>query len=227
MPLSMDFVHIERGWGRTLVLLPGWGFLAEIFSRLSLPYDYILPAGPLAGDVSEDIAEFLYRTGVSRTTLLGWSLGAYLAVDFAKRYPEKTSSLLLVSLRTAFCISEIELVRALVEADPEGTLRDFYRRCFAGQKGDYRWFVECYEKRFIKAIKKVELLDGLSYLSSRTIDLDRIPCRDILIVHGARDLISPAHLVPRLPHLRFFLIPGTGHLPFLSPEFGRILFGNP
>lgn len=223
----MDFICIDRGWGRTLVLLPGWGFLAGIFSRLSLPYDYILPAGPISSDISSDIASFLHGLGVRRTSVLGWSLGATLAVDFAERYPDMTSSLILVSLRPSFPASELDQKRALVEADPRGALRGFYRWCFVGQKEDYQWFVECHEKRFIETITKEELLDGLAYLSSRVVTPDRIPCRDILIVYGARDKIAPVSLAPRLVHARYCLIPRTGHLPFLSPGFAQSLARHP
>ncbi len=223
----MDFVRIERGWGRYLVLLPGWGFLGGIFSRLFLPYDYILPARHLSCDISDDLAAFFDEEGLGRTAVLGWSLGASLAVDFAERYPEKISSLILISLRSSFPAIELERKRVLIEADPKGALHSFYRGCFAGQKEDYKWFVECHEKRFIETITKEELLGGLAYLSSRTVSLDRIPCTDILIVYGMRDLIAPARLAPRRAHARYLVMPGTGHLPFLSPGFSKAMTQGP
>lgn len=218
----MDFVHVDRGFGSPLVLLPGWGFLSDIFFPLLLPFDYITPVGPLTSDLPGALHGFMAISGLERISILGWSMGGYLAVDFARRYPSCVTSLILVSQRESFDPAELSGILQDVERNRPEALRAFYRRCFAGQKEHFRWFRDCLEERFIEGIGAGALLDGLSYISGFSFPSDRIPCREIALVHGSRDLVAPLDKIPFSKRIKPDVIAGTGHLPFLSPEFARL-----
>ncbi|RPI50423.1 MAG: alpha/beta hydrolase, partial [Deltaproteobacteria bacterium] len=103
----MDFELILRGHERSLVLIPGWGFCSDIFSSLNLSYNYILPKGPVCRDISIEIHDFLLSKDIASVSILGWSLGAYVALDFQAGYPDMIEAVYVISLRKAFDYEEI------------------------------------------------------------------------------------------------------------------------
>jgi pimeloyl-ACP methyl ester carboxylesterase len=218
----MDFELVPRGYGRALALLPGWGFCADIFSRLALPYDYVLPMGPVCGDISEGLSSFMSRRAVERISILGWSMGAFVALDFVRRHPRATTALFLVSLRERFDSEEILGELASVREDRLAALGRFYRRCFLGQRSDYQWFSSCLEEPTMRQWDLDRLETGLRYLEGKSADLSGLTGREAWIVYGERDSIATLSLAPRPPSgICIEVLKGTGHLPFLSPEFER------
>ncbi|MGQ9498982.1 MAG: alpha/beta fold hydrolase [Dissulfurimicrobium sp.] len=221
----MNFRFIDRGIGASLVLLPGWGFLSEIFLRLDLPFDYILPAMPIYGNISQGLYSFLRAFGIKSVSLLGWSMGAYQAIDFCLDYQELVSDLILVSLCSFFTKEEIWAQERELDAGLETAMIRFYRRAFLGQKEDYRWFerelLDIHLSRMdLKGLKK-----GLDYLVSKDAsDLFITQCinKRPRLFYGAKDVISPfdpMFFKGRAGDVRIEVIKSTGHLPFLSPEF--------
>jgi pimeloyl-ACP methyl ester carboxylesterase len=218
----MDFELVSRGYGRVLALVPGWGFCADIFSRLALPYDYVLPVGPVCGDISEGLFSFMARKAVENISILGWSMGAFIALDFVRRHPRATTAVFLVSLRTRFDNAEILGELAAVREDRLAALRRFYRRCFLGQRSDYQWFSSCLEESTMRRWDLDRLQKGLRYLEGTSADLSGLAGSATWLVHGERDTIAPLCLAPRPPSgISIEVLKGTGHLPFLSPEFER------
>jgi pimeloyl-ACP methyl ester carboxylesterase len=218
----MEFELIWRGHKRFLLLIPGWGFCYDIFSRLNLPYNYILPKKPVYGNISGDVHNFLLSKSIAKVNILGWSLGAYVACDFKIRYPGMIDILHLVSMRRAFNKTEIKISLDDMEADPVAGLKQFYRRCFFRQRADYYWFSDNLEESNIKQWKVTELKEGLFYLAGKKADLFKCADAQIHIYHGENDIIAPLSEIPVLPRgIDIDIIPNTGHLPFLSFEFER------
>lgn len=216
----MDFELVPRGHGRILALVPGWGFCADIFSRLSLPYDYLLPVRPVCGNISEGLSSYMARKALESISILGWSMGAFVALDFYRRHPQRTAALFLVSLRTRYDHVEILGELTAIRRDRLGALRRFYRRCFLGQRSDYAWFSACLEESTMRRWDLERLETGLRYLEGTSADLSDLPGSVTWIVHGERDGIAPLRPAPALPSgFSREVLKGTGHLPFLSPEF--------
>jgi pimeloyl-ACP methyl ester carboxylesterase len=136
----MDFELIRRGHERFLVLIPGWGFCSDIFSSLNLSYNYILPKGPVYRDISTELHDFLFSRNIAKVSIFGWSLGAYVALDFHAGYSDMIKTVYVISLRRAFDHEEILSQLKALEADRVVALKQFYRRCFLGQSADYQWF---------------------------------------------------------------------------------------
>ncbi|MGB9712038.1 alpha/beta fold hydrolase [Dissulfurimicrobium hydrothermale] len=226
----MNFIFIDKGFGASLVLLPGWGFLPEIFSRLDLPFNYILPTRPVNGDISRGLYDFLRAYGIQSVLLFGWSMGAYQAVDFCLDYVWMVSGLILVSLRPSFAKEELLAQERDLEADFEGAMRRFYRRAFLGQKEDYRWFKEELLDIHLSRIDLNGLKKGLEYLAQKDASsLFAAQCisKRPWLFYGARDVISPFNSMffkEMVGEVRIEIIRAAGHLPFLSQEFrGRFL----
>lgn len=218
----MVFEFIHRGYERSLVLIPGWGFCSDIFSLLNLSYNYVLPKGPVYRDISIELYDFLLEKDIAKVSILGWSLGACIALDFQTGYPDMIETLYVISLRRTFDQEEIKIQLEALEADPVCALKQFYRRCFLGQGADYQWFSRTLEESSIRYWDNSKLRKGLMYLKEKTADLSEYADTQLRIFHGERDKIAPLDKVPEPPHgVAIEIIPGTGHLPFLSSEFER------
>jgi pimeloyl-ACP methyl ester carboxylesterase len=228
----LNFSFIDRGFGASLVLLPGWGFLPEIFSTLDLPFDYILPVMPIYGSISQRLYGFLRASGIKSVSLLGWSMGAYQAVDFCLEHQGLVSGLILVSLRSFFTKEEVWAQKRELDAGLEMAMKRFYRRAFLGQKDDYRWFEGELLDAHLSRMDLKGLKEGLDYLASKDAsDLFSTQCinKMPMLFYGAKDVISPFDSIffkGRAGGVRIEVIKTAGHLPFLSPEF-RCRFRNP
>lgn len=224
----MDFRVIEKGYAKYLALMPGWGFLPAIFSRVSLCYNYVIPIEPVYGDVSDDLYDFLRKTGIEAISILGWSMGSYIAVDFCHKYSSMANDLFLVSFREHFAKNEIKKQLDSMEKNFIDSLRRFYRRCFMGQKEDYEWFVNNLEEAHLMGLDLAGLRVGLDYLSRESVDVFKClrPDRNIRLFYGARDVVAPLTLAPRHKNIDIKVIDSSGHLPFLSPEFEKIFIAS-
>ena len=220
----MEFEYIHRGHERHLVMIPGWGFCAGIFSPLNLPYNYIMPNGPVYRDISVDLHDFLLKENITEVSILGWSLGALVAMDFHAEYPKMIEALFVISLRRTFYHEEIADQLDALEKEHVRTLKQFYRRCFLGQKADYTWFCRTLEAFCIRQWNKTDLEKGLMYLKDKTVNFSEWKGTNLRIFHGDRDMIVPLDQVPGPPQgVGIEVISQTGHLPFLSPGFEKIL----
>ena len=218
----MEFELIRRGHEKFLVLIPGWGFSSDIFSSLNLSYNYILPKKPVYRDISTEFHDFLLSRNIAKVSILGWSLGAYVALDFQTGYSNMIETLYIVSLRRAFNQKEIKTQLEALEADPVAVLKQFYRRCFLEQRADYQWFSSCLEESSIRQWDISELRKGLMYLKGKKADLFECAGTQLRVFHGEKDVITPLDEIPEPPPgVAIEVIPGTGHLPFLSSEFER------
>jgi pimeloyl-ACP methyl ester carboxylesterase len=216
------FEFIRRGHERSLVLIPGWGFCSDVFSSPNLSYNYILPKGPVYRDISTELYDFLLSRNIAKVSILGWSLGAYVALDFQTGYPDMIETVYVVSLRRSFDQEEIKTQLEALEADPVCALKQFYRRCFLGQGADYHWFSRTLEESSIRHWDKSKLRKGLMYLKGKTANLSEYAGTHLRVFHGERDVIVPLDKVPKPPPgVAIEVIPDTGHLPFLSSEFER------
>jgi len=215
------FERIERGHGRTLVLLPGWATDRRVFSTLDLPYDFLL-----VGEFSPfGFADVLAENLPSRVSLLGWSLGGFVAADFATRFPERVEELILVSVRPSYPAAEIAAMKSDLERNRRGRLIKFYNDCFPPAESALRaWFRAELQTSYLESRLTQPLCRDLDYLATATIDTSRLRGIRTTIVHGRDDRIAPAaEIFSRRydwPEARWLLLDG-GHLPFLHPGFAE------
>ena len=112
-----DAAERARGAGDPLVLLHGWGLHGGIWSGLLPELDGFgerltpdLPghgASPCPGDEIglEALADRLVPGVPEGAAVLGWSLGAMVALTLARRHPERVSRLVLVAATPRFTLS--------------------------------------------------------------------------------------------------------------------------
>lgn len=223
-PVS-EFRLLERGFKKTLCLVPGWATDYRIFSDLDLDYNYLLPVKFSPFSFKDGLAELLNEKSLGRISLLGWSLGGFLAAEFACGNPGRIEELILVSMRENFEPKKLETIKAQLKKNKKAYLYQFYRECFsdAGGKG-LSWFRKKLLRDYLSQMELESLMAGLDYLSGVRIDFEFLASlKKLTFFHGLDDKIAPLGqaqgIKAGLPQARFIDICGSGHAPFLSKDF--------
>jgi len=113
-----------------MVLLPGWATDGRIFEGV-LPGVAAVTTGPLRPEgFSRRLAAFLDRTARGSVTVVGWSLGGFLAAEFAREHPDRVRRVVLVGIRRRYPAADLSAVRASLLRDREACLSSFYAQCF-------------------------------------------------------------------------------------------------
>ncbi len=235
----------QAGSGHPLVLIHGftldtrmWEDQFAVFARhyQTIRYDMrgfgrsaLLTEEPFTA--VEDLRALLDALGVSRTFVLGLSLGGSVAIDFALMYPERTSALVLVDpalggwpWSEAFSQSMHELeITARTQGVDAARLRWLA----------HPFFVPARERPEVAArlAQTVASYSGWSWLHAspeRSADLpDPRPLSGIsvptLLVMGERDIEEFQAIADRIsrsiPQLTKLVLPGVGHMANMeAPE---------
>ncbi len=220
----MEFQRFHRGFDRDLLLIPGWAYTAGVFLDLYLPFDYLFLPGPNLPVMLDELPTALSLAGIKKVTILGWSMGAFLAAEFARRHPEQVEALILVSTAGSLDRAQVEQQEQAVMADRVGALERFYRRCFWSHSDALKQFRRRHLGECVKAWSHDLLLEGLSYLKKARLSLQDLSIQSLTVIHGEKDLITPLKRLPELPEdIEPVILPGACHLPFLEPEFSNIV----
>jgi pimeloyl-[acyl-carrier protein] methyl ester esterase len=242
---------IEReGQGPALVMLHGWGLNLRVFDALSErlrdAFEVIRIDLPGHGRSPESLA--LQRDGwthgalatellpqlPSRFTLLGWSLGAQLAIEMAAAAPGRVAALLLLSATPRFAAAPdwpwgaapevLAGFAAQLQSDYRGTVRDFLELQVRGSRNASETLISLQSALFrqgecpppvlgraLELLHRADLRARLSLIQAPTLVLagqyDRV-------VHpGASRALAAA-----LPHATFHELARCGHAPFVSHE---------
>lgn len=225
-----------------LVLLHGWGLTPAVWQPLveRLPAELRIhapvlpghgraaPAGARLADWSDALRDQLPAGAV----VCGWSLGALVALDLARRHPDKVCRLMLIGATPRFVASadaewphglDAATVAGFVTgfaADPAATLRRFValqalgdanRRAVASGLGNALAVEDDTSGR----------ASGLSILADTDLRDDVAAIRQpAWLLHGGHDALMPVAaarwLATRLPEARLTIFDDCGHAPFLS-----------
>lgn len=235
-----------------LVLWHGWGMQPQVWDALRnqlAPYHLTTQAQalpgyaettPLANDQAEALVDSLMQEVTQPVALVGWSLGAMLAMLAAKRHPAKISHLILFASTPSF-VSRHDwphgvaptLVNAFVEQlahSPTATLKNFITLFNKGDQHARRLTRDLTstlipDNGSPKQPSLATLQAGLSLLAE--LDYRQVattiqqPC---LLLHGQRDSLMPvsaaAWLAHAMQHAQLVILPLAAHAPFLSdPEY--------
>jgi pimeloyl-ACP methyl ester carboxylesterase len=221
--LRSKFNFIDRGKGRAMVLLPGWATDHRIFSTLDLGYDYIVPLEYSPFHFEDELSSFLDGRGLRKVSLFGWSMGGFLAADFAARYPEKVDTLLLAGMRRRYEEAGLVKIREYLRKNAKAFLYSFYSDCFsAGETHARTWFRKHLLKEYCTLFGAESLLNGIDYLSAACLNSAVPESVTVRGIHGTLDRIAPpegaAEIQKALPHIRYTMIDGAGHMPFLRDD---------
>jgi pimeloyl-[acyl-carrier protein] methyl ester esterase len=233
--------------GQQVVLLHGWASHPHVFRGLARTLEktvrvqvMALPGHADAATCTpytlERIADALAAAAPKQCSVIGWSLGAQVALTWAQRAPKQVQSLALIAATPCFT-QQTGDQKAWPHATSPAVMRQFtsqikrdcpsvLRRFVALQSlGDIHAVSVAHKLRtalFTNPLPSQAVLEaGLEIL--RAADLRAIlPSiqQPTLILHGEHDAVTPCAageaLSAALPHAQFHQIAGAGHAPFLS-----------
>lgn len=202
------------------VFLPGWGFdgrVRELRAELLpcwAPADFYDPF-----TLADQLAAWLEQRGIPSCRLLGWSLGGLVALDFARRYPQRLASLELLAVREHWPAAELAANRRELSRQPAEFMRSFYRKVFLGYKAAYRQFQQQLEADYLdRARTHLDILHrGLDFLATPA--TNRLPAAAgrRQCWHGRRDVLAPLEQRLQLPGTPTRVLEHGGHALFLEP----------
>ena len=223
--LKSEFKLRNRGFKETLVIIPGWATDWRIFDGLELDYNYLLITKLDTFDFNRQLLAQLDQLKISKVSILGFSLGGFIAAEFAASFPEKIVKLIFLGVRQRYERQLLENIKREISVDPRPWLYKFYLNCFskADQEG-LAWFRKNLFKEYLEQLGSDELLRGLDYLANHALFAKAlVKVKDISIFHGRDDRIAPVkeilEIKADLPQARFKLLADRGHLCFLNRDF--------
>ena len=225
--MGEEFVVVGEG-DPSMVLLPGWATDGRIFEGV-LPGVTAVTTGPLRPEgFAARLAAFLDRAAPGPVTIVGWSLGGFLAAAFAREYPERVRRLVLVGIRRAYPESEVAAILRSLSTVPGGCLSGFYARCFyPSQIPAYRRFRSGLQEAYLREMDVGALREGLAYLAVARLSGGTLPACPVAVVHGQDDVIAPfaeAEGVAReCGNATFHPLPGASHAAFLADGFRAVV----
>ncbi len=221
---TLKFEYLDRGYNKTLVLLPGWATDARIFGPLDLKFNYIVPKGDFPYSFEESLLDFVKKRSLSKISMLGWSLGGFAAADFAAKQSHLIDELILISIREKYKKGDLQRIERSLKKSKGGFLYKFYRQCFYN-KENIKKYKEIF-KTFRDSFKLDYLLDTLNYLSKTSIPSQALKdLNKIKIIHGKYDEIAPieeARGISEKLKAEFIEINNCGHLSFLEEDLSEI-----
>ena len=235
-------LYVEScGAGQDLALLHGWAMHSGVWNGVKekLAHHFRLHIVDLPGygqspistpNTLEHIAALIASSLPERVSLCGWSLGGLIAMEIARKYPEKTAHLVLVASTPCFVRREnwryamvpetlLEFANAL-ECQYESTLKRFITLQARGDNDSKTVSRLLRESQYTAAKPSIKTLtEGLKILIDTDLrGLTGYP--PALIVHGDRDRLVPLRAAlwqfRHRPGSQLKIIHGAAHAPFLS-----------
>jgi len=236
---DIELAYTRRGKGTPLVLLHGYPLdnhlWDDVVPLLEDTFDLILP--DLRGfgesttvdspysmdDYASDIAGLLDQLGIQKVAIVGHSMGGYVALAFARLYPERVSGLGLVSTQVLADPPDRKEARYKSAADVSGNGIGGVVEAMAPKftsderlQASARAAMERQQPAaFIGALKAMaERKDSTSLLSAF-----KFP---VVIIHGEADALIPIdrarEVKNAVPHAHLVELNGAGHMPMMEAK---------
>jgi malonyl-CoA O-methyltransferase len=221
------FKFVDRGFEKSMLLIPGWATDWRIFKRLDIPFNYLLPERVSPNEAKKIINHLpaeLRKAGIS---ILGWSMGGFIAADLILKNPNVFERVVLISIRQRYDTNRIEQIRDCLRRDAKAYLYSFYKGLFSeDEKENKIWFKEVLLSKYINDIDSLYLFEGLDYLSATELKANLLNKPNVTFIQGENDSIAPIHearlAISQAPMARAVFIKDACHLPFLRKEFTEI-----
>jgi pimeloyl-ACP methyl ester carboxylesterase len=177
---------------------------------------------------ADDLGAVLAGLGLENTTVVGWSIGSWTALDYAHRNGERVSRLVLVGVSPrllpapdwthAIPRENFERFLGRLTEDRAAATYDFYKGLLAPGASNHllEWIVrtslEMPLRAFLQSAEDVVYGDKRAILSEIEIPT--------LILNGKHDAACPSgagqYLAATMPHARLVTFEHSGHFPNLE-----------
>lgn len=216
-----------------ILLIPGWGATGRVWDRFLAGYPEARSSHLMWNDCLTNGPQAVQKaleTLPGRCVLLGWSLGALLALRAALEFPDRIERVVLISGTARMPEDEgyagtdpriLRAMRTRLTRDAEGVLSEFSALCAepdgtTAVREEYREMALTWNRQTLaaglEALGSIDLRGRLSEVS--------VP---VLLIHGSRDAVislgQAEALVSNLPDARLDILEGYGHaLPFTAAD---------
>lgn len=210
-------------WGPLPSALARRGYQAIVMDNRDCGMSSVCEGDYTITDMAEDAALVLDDLGVSRTYLLGISMGGFIAQELALNHPDRVERLMLLATGPGIgggVPPETELMDAIFNSPPDEESREATTRIISllagpGWAENNRRLVRFAVSRMPSDISEM----GRHWIASASFSswdrLDQLKC-PVLIAHGTADrLIPPGNgeaLASKLSQAEFIKLEGAGHL---------------
>lgn len=243
-------IHYEdQGEGPPIVFLHGWSLSGAVWrsqvERFSSRYRCItmdlrghgLSGAPDSGygmeELASDVAGLFAHLELSRVAVVGWSLGAVVALAAYSLLRERLAGLALVSGTPKFTAAgeyscaltskEPRVLGLRLKRDLDGACRGFFQGMFTADEVSCAGYEQIETEYFRGADRlpchaAVQTLDALASADLRgSLASIGVP---VLLAHGSGDAICPAEasrfMSERIPGAMLKILDGAGHAPMLT-----------
>ncbi len=240
MKIKLSDITMEveiLGEGKPIVLLHGVGLDHTIWMKMAQFYQdqarFVLVdlrgegqtetgnANHTLEQMAEDVYILLNQLGLERVYLGGHSMGGYIALAFAEKYPEHLAGLALIATNAG---SDSEEKKKQRYADADAILKQgsaILADTLSPKLSNDAQIRELTRKMIAatdpKGLANTQI--AIAKRPERLNVLERLTC-PILIVAGKEDQIIPVAAVKAMaaanPEAHLVFIPGAGHMPMLE-----------
>jgi 3-oxoadipate enol-lactonase len=237
---GINLAYTRRGKGTPLVLVHGFPLDSSSWNEttplLEDKFDIILPdlrgfgqstttQSPYTmSDIAGDIAGLLDHLGIEKTAIAGHSMGGYVALAFAKKYPTRVNGLGLVSSQAAGDPPERKEGRYKTAADvADKGVSVVVEAMTPKLSADAR--VQAFVRELIAGQSKDGVIGALKAMAEREDLVSILPSFNfpILLIHGETDALIPIdrakEIKTAVPAAKLVDLKGAGHMPMM--EFAK------
>jgi len=239
-----EIFYTDEGNGNVIVFIHGFLESSDIWNdyseKLSQNFRVIcidLPGHGKSSNISkvhsmklmsEEVRNILEILGINKCLMVGHSMGGYVTMEFASRFPRFLKGIVLLNSQ-AGSDSEMDKVNRnrtieLVENDHTSFITSFYPGLFAPENaGRYNKEIE-WLRSIGLSMDKEGIIASLAGMRDRadhvsTLENSEVP---VLIIAGDHDSRIPVekirHQTANAPKARLVILEGTGHLAYIEEK---------
>lgn len=237
---GINLAYTRRGKGTPLLLIHGFPLDSsswnEIIPLLENEFDIITP--DLRGfgqsttvetpysisDMADDLAGLLDYLGIEKTAMAGHSMGGYIALAFARKYPNRLSGLGLVSSQAAVDLPERKEGRYKTAADvAEKGVGVVVEAMTPKLSADIR--VQMFVRDVMERQSKAGVIGALKSMAEREDSISILSSFKFpfVLIHGNADVLIPIERAKEIKAVvtsaQFVELHGAGHMPMM--EFAK------
>jgi pimeloyl-ACP methyl ester carboxylesterase len=234
---GIQLAYSRRGKGTPLVLIHGFPLDSsswnEVAPLLEKDFDLVLPdlrgfGGSSAlekscsiSDMADDIAGLLDHLGIEKASLVGHSMGGYVALAFAKNHPQRVSGLGLMSSQAVGDSPERRDGRYKTAADvAEKGVGVVVEAMTSKLSANER--VQAFVRGVMERQSSAGVINALKAMADREDLLQFVstPNFPLLLIHGDSDVLIPIdrskEIKAVVPGAHFVELQGAGHMPMME-----------
>jgi pimeloyl-[acyl-carrier protein] methyl ester esterase len=214
-----------------LIFFHGWGASGRIWEQQAAAFGRRLTVLTPTVPVWEAgwFADFLRQVPLPETVVVGWSLGGMLLLEALSRLTgPPPGGLVLVGVAPVFTRRPdypwgqppgvVRAMRRALTKNPRQVVAGFAQQCLAPGEAA---LISQVRQAFASQASPETLAAGLDYLLNQDLRplLPGLPAGAVLIQGQEDRIVEPGHgrfLQEQLAGARLNLLPGAGHLPFLT-----------